>query len=145
MSWRLVKAFAAAGLMPVLVACIAAILWSLLTNRTIGAMARFALPVTLVVSIPMAIAATLLIAVPAHVIARRLKRTSCRFYVIGGTVVSLILAILCILDFHRVPPADYEEWISNALTIAIALISGPLAAFVLWSIARPDQVPELGR
>jgi hypothetical protein len=137
---RLVKAFAVAGITPVLVACVGAVIWAALTSREIGAMARFALPVTLVVAVPMAIGFTLLIAVPAHYIASRLRRTTRRFYVLGGVAISLVVAILSLLDFQRVPPANHEEWIFNTLTIAIALISGPLSAFVFWSIARPDRV-----
>jgi hypothetical protein len=140
MNGRVVKAFAAAGITPVLIACVAAVIWAALTSRQIGAMARFALPVTLVVAIPVAIGFTLLIAVPAHYIASRLRRTSRRFYVLGGVVIGIIVAILSLLDFQNVPPTNYEEWIFNALTIAIALISGPLSAFVFWKIARPDLV-----
>lgn len=140
MNWRVVKAFAAAGITPVLVSCVAAMIWVALTSRTIGAMARFALPVTLVVTIPMAIAATLLIAVPAHYIATWRRRRSRLFYVLGGTTISIIVAILLVLDFQRVPPVNDEASLVNALTIAVALISGPLSAFVFWSIARPDRV-----
>ena len=93
MNWRTVKAFAAAGITPVLVSCVAAIAWNVLTSREIGAMARFALPVTIVVTVPMAIAATLLLAMPAHYIARRLKRSSCRFYVLGGLALFLGCAV----------------------------------------------------
>jgi hypothetical protein len=86
----------------------------------------------------MAIGFTLLVAVPAHYIASRLRRTTRRFYVLGGAVMSLIVAILCLLDFRNVPPTNDEEWLFNTLTIAIALISGPLSAVVFWTIARPD-------
>ena len=137
-SGRLVKAFAAAGITPILVSCVGAVIWAMLTSRQIGAMARFALPVTLVVAVPTAIGFTLLIAVPAHYIASRLRRTSQRFYVLGGAVIALIVAFLCLLDFQHVPPTNYEEWIFNTLTLVIVLISGPLSAFVFWKIARPD-------
>jgi hypothetical protein len=142
MNGRLVRAFAAAGITPVLVSCVAAAMWAALTSREIGAMARFALPVALVVAIPMAIGFTLLIAVPAHYIASRLRRTSRRFYALGGAVISLIATILCLLDVQRVPPANDEEWLFNTLTIAIALISGPLSALIFWTIARPDLRPR---
>jgi hypothetical protein len=138
MNWRVVKAFAAAGITPVLVSCVAAVIWAAPTSREIGAMARFALPVTLVVAVPMAIGLTLLIAVPAHYIASRLRRTTRHFYVLGGAAIAFVVAILFLLDFQRVPPTNYEESIFNTLTIAIALISGPLSAFVFWRIARPD-------
>lgn len=136
---RTVKAYAAAAVTPVLVACVGAFIWNVLTSREIGAMASFALPLTLVVAIPMAIGFTLLIAAPAHAIAARLRFTSQGFYVLGGTIIGAIVTLLLMFDFRNVPPANEEEWLFNALTIAIALISGPLSAFVFWKIARPDQ------
>jgi hypothetical protein len=142
MKARTLKAYAAAGITPVLVACAGAFVWNALTSREIGAMARFALPVTLVVAIPMAIGFTLLIAAPAHAIAARLRFTSRRFYVLGGAIIGVILAFLLVLDFRNVPPASDEEWLFNTLTIVIALVSGPLSAFVFWKIARPDLPSE---
>jgi hypothetical protein len=140
MNRRVVRGFVVAAIIPIVVACVMAHVFVALEPGDFGAAIGFAIVITTLVSAPVSIVATLLIGVPAHWIATRLGRRSLRFYIAGGAAISLLVTALLALDFYRGAPGNEAQMMFNNLTLVASLLSGPLASFVFWKIARPDQV-----
>lgn len=74
--------------------------------------------------------------VPAHLLMRRLRRTSVWTYAALGLVGSLVILAINAVTGGQWPPSDDIDLIMFGCT----LCGGPLAAWIFWRVARPDQL-----
>lgn len=141
MNIHVFKGFLAAGAVPICAACIAGTVFNF--ERS-GGFGGFVLSVffAMLIAVPAAIAITLVIGVPAYCIANRIGCRSLTFYVISGAVISAAISALVALDIFTATTRDFAQIPLDYYTLAVALISGPLATGSFWMVARPDRVSE---
>ena len=83
---------------------------------------------------------TAALGVPTYLLLNILNRRSLASYLVAGAMISAIAGGLLLLDEwlgHKPNPA---QLVLGRISQTVAFVSGPVAAWIFWRIARPDRV-----
>jgi hypothetical protein len=120
---------------PVGLACLAAIVYA----QGSPAAAAFAVLMAVVISTPVAFAATVIFGLPIHALFARFRITSLAAHIAAGLCLSLLISGLELADEWRGGYENANQALLNHFIQFMSLISGPAAAIAFWFSARPDH------
>jgi hypothetical protein len=115
-------------------ACLAAIIFA---EGSLSAV-PFAIIIALFISLPVTIAATLIVGVPFHALFKRLKVGSLLAHIATGLGASLVIVTLELLDERYGGYENANQAFLYHVVQFVSLMAGPAATTIFWFVARPD-------
>ena|ERR1700684_492968 len=76
---------------------------------------------------------------PFFLISKQHRHISQRYYVISGTIGSLLFSLITGISFYLTKIISLDDLYFAVVSI---LITGPIAAFAFWNVVRPDRLPQ---